>query len=61
MSIKEVYSIELNETQYQCLEQMVEKYSLEDVSKAVRCLVNYLRDEPDKQEAVFEQIRCLDC
>lgn len=61
MSSQKSYSIELNEEQFQFLERMVDEYNLPDVSKVVRCLVNYVRDEQDKCVDVFEQIRCLDC
>lgn len=58
---KNTYSIELNERQYQFFEQMVDKYALADVSKAVRCLADYVISEPEQQAKVFEEIRCLDC
>ncbi len=61
MKQKGTYSIELEEAMHTFLEQMAEKYGLEDVSKAVRCLVNYARDEPEKLDDIFEEIRCLDC
>lgn len=61
MTIKELYSIELNTTQYEVLEEMVKKYELVDVGKAMRCLVNYVREDPGKGDEVFDQIRCLDC
>ena len=40
---------------------MVEAYSLPDTAKAIRCLINYARDNPDKREAIFTEVRCLDC
>ena len=43
------------------LEQMAATYGLPDVGKAVRCLVNYARENPDKHEAIFAEVRCLDC
>ena len=61
MSRNQTYSIELNESQYEFLKSMTEDYNLPDVSKTVRCLVNYCRDNTDKQEDVFNEIRCLDC
>ena len=38
-----------------------EKYGLADSGKAVRCLVNYARENPDKLDDIFGEIRCLDC
>ena len=37
------------------------QFSLPDVGKAVRCLVNYARENPDKREEIFGDFRCLDC
>lgn len=61
MKAKQTYSLELEESMNAFLEEMVEKYQLADVSKAVRCLVNYARQETDQQDAIFSDIRCLDC
>ena len=40
---------------------MVEAYGLPDAGRAIRCLIDYARDNPDKREAIFTEIRCLDC
>ena len=40
---------------------MAAKYGLADAAKAVRCLVNYARENPDKHANMFEEVRCLDC
>ena len=53
--------IELETEKVAFLQQMVDAYGLPDVGKAVRCLVNYARENPDKQEAIFNDVRCLDC
>ena len=55
------YTLELEKDMMTFLEQMVTKYSLPDVSKAMRCLVNYARDVEDAQDAIFAEIRCLNC
>jgi hypothetical protein len=31
------------------------------VGKAIRCLINYARENPDKHAEIFDDIRCLDC
>ena len=54
-------SIELESAKVEFLEEMVRKYSLPDVGKAVRCLVNYAREHPDEHESMFGEIRCIDC
>jgi len=61
MKDPQAYSIELETEKLQFLEAMAAKYGLPDVGKAVRCLVNYARENPDKQADIFEEVRCLDC
>jgi hypothetical protein len=34
---------------------------LSDIGKAVRCLINYARENSDKQNEIFDEVRCLDC
>ena len=53
--------IELESEKVAYLNQMADAYGLPDIGKAVRCLVNYARENPDKQEAIFNEVRCLDC
>jgi hypothetical protein len=55
------HSVELVSEQKQFLDEMAQKYALPDVGKAVRCLVNYARENPDRHEAIFGEVRCLDC
>lgn len=55
------YPIELETEKMQFLEAMAAKHGLADASKAVRCLVNYARENPDKHADIFDEVRCLDC
>ncbi len=55
------YTLELKEDQYQFLTEMVDKYSLDDESKALRCLINFAIEESEHQESIFEEIRCRHC
>ena len=55
------HTIELESEKVKFLEEMAEKYGLADSGKAVRCLVNYARENPDKLDDIFGEIRCLDC
>jgi hypothetical protein len=57
----EACPIELETEKVAFLQQMAAAYGLPDIGKAVRCLVNYARENPDKQEAIFNEVRCLDC
>lgn len=54
-------TIELESEKVRFLEEMSSKYGLGDVGKAIRCLVNYARENPDKLDDIFAEIRCLDC
>jgi hypothetical protein len=54
-------TVELETEKVTFLKEMVEIYSLPDTAKAIRCLVNYARENPDKRDAMFAEVRCLDC
>ena len=53
--------IDLESSQVQFLEDTARKFGLPDASKAVRCLVNYARENPGKHSEIFDEIRCSDC
>ena len=53
--------IELETAKVQFLEEMARKYSLPDAGKAVRCLINYARENPERHVEIFADVRCLDC
>ena len=55
------YSIELDRTMHDFLAEMTAKYALADVGKAARCLVNYARENPAQHDAIFAEVRCLEC
>ena len=61
MKERRTRSIALEPGKIEFLEQMVAAYGLPDIGKAVRCLVNYARENPDRHEAIFAETRCLDC
>jgi hypothetical protein len=58
---KMVYSIELEKDMMQFVEQMVADYQLPDVSKAIRCLINYAQEVEGVRDDIFAEIRCLNC
>ena len=58
---KAIYSIELEKDMMAFIEQMTSQYALPDVSKAIRCLINYARDTDGVQDNIFSEIRCLNC
>ena len=43
------------------LEDVVKTSNLPDSGKAVRCLINYARENPDKRDEIFSEVRCVDC
>lgn len=61
MKDAKAYSIELESEKVKFLEQMASKHGLGDIGKAVRCLVNYARENPDQEPSIFAEVRCLDC
>lgn len=61
MKDKTDQSIALEEAKVEFLEQMVEAHGLSDIGKAVRCLVDYARENPDRQALIFGEVRCIDC
>jgi hypothetical protein len=55
------FSIDLETDKIRFIQEMAAKYGLADAGKAVRCLINYARENPDKHKDIFEEVRCLDC
>jgi len=54
-------SIELDSEMVAYLEDVARKYDLPDIGKAVRCLVNYARENDAKRDEIFNEIRCTGC
>ena len=61
MKDKQTYSIEMEPSKMEFLEQMMQAHGLPDVDKAVRCLIDYARENPQAQEAIFAEVHCVDC
>ncbi len=55
------YPIELETEKVEFLTSMAEKHGLPDMGKAIRCLINWARENPDKHADIFDEVRCLDC
>jgi hypothetical protein len=55
------HSIELSSAMVEFLQSAARQHGLPDVGKAVRCLVNYARENPEKGEEIFGDVRCIDC
>jgi hypothetical protein len=61
MKDAKAYSVDLESAKVTFLEEMARKYTLPDIGKAIRCLINYARDNPDQHDEIFNEIRCDDC
>ena len=61
MKTKTELSIALEAAKIEFLEEMVRTHGLADLGKAVRCLVDYARANPEQQEAIFGEVHCHDC
>lgn len=61
MSELQKHEIPLKPAMVEFLNDIAKTYGLDDAGKAMRCLVNYARDNPDKRDDIFSEIRCLDC
>jgi hypothetical protein len=61
MKDRQARTIELEAAKLQFLDEMVAKYGLPDIGKAVRCLVNYARENPERLDEIFDEVRCADC
>ena len=55
------YPIDLEADKVAFLKTVAERHGLPDVGKAIRCLINYARDNPEKHAEIFDEVRCDDC
>ena len=55
------HQIELEAEKLAFLEEIASRHGLRDIGKAVRCLINYARENPDRHAEIFDDVRCLDC
>jgi hypothetical protein len=53
--------IELDPAMVEYLEGAAKEFALTDVGKAVRCLINYARENPDRRREIFDEVRCVGC
>ena len=43
------------------LEQIMDKYTLPDQSKVIRCLLDYVEEKESEWDDMFATIRCNNC
>ena len=61
MKDKSQFTVILEKHQFQFLGEMAKQYKLPDESKALRCLITFVIEQPGQQPAIFDEIRCQDC
>ena len=61
MSEKKDVSFEIYSDSEKMLEQIVEKYDLPDQSKALGCLLDYVKEKESNWDDMFATIRCNRC
>jgi hypothetical protein len=61
MSDLQSHDVSLKSGMVEFLEDVVKTYNLPDSGKALRCLINYARENPDKRDEIFSEVRCVDC
>ena len=61
MKDKTEQKIPLEPEKVEFLQRMAKSYQLPDIGKAVRCLIDYARENPDQQAAIFGEVHCQDC
>ena len=58
---KKDISFTIYSDQDEMLEQIVEAYNLPDKSKAIRCLLDYVEENGENWDDMFQTIRCNHC
>ena len=55
------FSVELETEKLEFLRKMASQFGLPEEGKAIRCLINYAREHPERHAEIFDEVRCLDC
>ena len=55
------YQIDIHDIQIEYLNQIVKKHQLNDIGKAIRCLINYSIESEKYEEEIFDTERCVNC
>jgi hypothetical protein len=61
MKVKSPFTVNMEAEKQFFLEEMVRKYDLPDTGKAIRCLIDYARENPAQHQTIFGEPRCNDC
>ena len=57
----DTYKIDLHDIQIEHLNKMVKKHQLNDIGKAIRCLINHSINSEKLETDIFETERCVNC
>ena len=55
------YTVDLESSKVAFLNDMANRHGLADMGKAIRCLIEYAREHPERHEEIFGEVRCHDC
>jgi hypothetical protein len=55
------FTVDLEADKIKFLQDVATARGLPDAAKAIRCLINYARENPDKHAEIFDEVRCIDC
>lgn len=55
------YTLALESAKVKFLESLVQRYDLADTGKAVRILIDFAREHPERLDEIFTEVRCVDC
>ena len=55
------YSIDLHDKQVDYLKEVVKEHQINDIGKAIRCLINFSIESEKYEEDIFETERCVNC
>ena len=55
------YSIDLHDKQVDYLKEVVKEHQINDLGKAIRCLVNFSIESEDLKKIIFDEERCINC
>jgi hypothetical protein len=60
MSDKQTRPVDLKPAMVQFLDEVAKAHKLDDAGKAIRCLVNYARENPEKHDEIVGEVRSAD-
>lgn len=55
------FSVDLESAKVKFLQDMAKQYGLPDTGKAIRCLIDFARENAELQQEIFTVPRCNDC